>query len=185
MAKIRHPLNEIEATQIACRIVEAYGGSINFYRLMKLLYVVEHEAWDKLEQPAIGGTYFSMEAGPLIGEMADAVNKGAYRNWSEHLSQKPRGPGTEVFLLLSAGRDEISDALLEIIDDVVQRTRSWDNEHLKRYCHRFGEYRQPSPGKRLPIQAEDILKAAGKSDEKIKKLQGESELWSKLEAALA
>jgi len=185
MAVIRHPLNEIEATQIACHIVEAYGGHINFYRLMKLLYVVEHESWVKLEQPAIGGTYFSMEAGPMISETADAVNKGTFQVWSRHLSKKPRGKGNDVCLVEPAGRDEISDALMAIINGVIQQTKPWDNERLKQHCHDFGEFQEPAPGKRLPIEAEDILQAAGTPQERIKKIQAESELWNKLDAALA
>lgn len=179
-------MNEKEATQIACRIVEAHGDHINYYRLMTLLYIVEHEAWEKLERPAIGGTYFSMKAGPVIREMAEAVTKGTLEIWSAHLSTEAAHQDTRVRLLVSAGRDDISDALLEIIDGVIQRTRSWDDERLKKYCHEFGEFKEPvPPKKRLPIEAEEILRAVGKSTERIEKLQAESELWTKLEAALA
>jgi len=147
MLKIRHPIQDKEATQIACRIVEGYGGHINFCRLMQLLYVFEREAWDKLEHPAIGGAYFSTQAGPMISELGDTAKLGRFQIWSTHLSKKAQGEAAEVCLLGPAGRDDISDALLAIIDSVIERTRAWKNQRLQMYCRNLEEYKQPSSPK--------------------------------------
>jgi hypothetical protein len=188
---ISHPLNEAEMTQIACRIVAAYGGHINFFRLVKLLYIVEHESWKQLDQPAMGGRYFSLEDGPMISETSDAAkpeNAEKFKIWWEHLKSRPYGNGSEITLIKPAGRDEIPDQLLRIVDAVVSKTRKWKNEQLKNHVHNveiFREYKKPSPGCRFPIAAEEILNGVGKSPEKIKKLQFESEEWRKFDAALA
>jgi len=133
----------------------------------------------------MGGTYFSLSAGPMISETANAVKKGNLSFWSKHLSTRQREKDLAVTLVQPAGRDEISDALLEIVDDIVQRTKSWKNDTLKVHCHKLAEYTEPPPHRRLTITVEKILKATGKSPERIKKLQLESELWNKLDAALA
>ncbi len=193
---ISHPNNESEMTQIACRIVEAYDGHINFFRLVKLLYIVEHESWNKLDQPAMGGEYFSLEGGPMISETANATKpkySEKFQFWAAHLKTteyKKAGDvkGSEISLVKSAGRDEIPDALLKIVDDVISQTQGWKNKQIEDYVHdvkKFAEYKKPSPGGRLPIEAEEILGGFGKSPEKIKKIQAESEQWRMFEAALA
>jgi hypothetical protein len=190
---ISHPIKEAEMTQIACRIVEAYGGHINSFRLVKLLYIVEHESWKKLSQPAMGGEYFSMEAGPMISETSNAAkpeNAETFKIWSEHLRTKGyekagKKVATEIEIIKPAERDEISDALLKIVDEVVIKTKGWNNETLKLCVHKFKEYKEQPKGGRFPIEAEEILEGVGKSPEKIKKLQSESEGWRKFEAALA
>jgi hypothetical protein len=188
---ISHPLNEAEMTQIACRIVEAYGGQINFFRLVKLLYIVEHESWKQLSQPAMGGEYFSLGEGPMISETADATKPEFAENfkiWTQHLEKVKfgNGNGSAIKIIKPAGRDEISDALLAIVDNVIIKTKNWKNDPtLKNYVHALKEYKKPAAGGRLPIQAEEILEGVGKSPEKIKKIQSESEEWRKFEAALA
>ena len=188
---ISHPNNESEMTQITCRIVEAYGGHVNFFRLVKLLYVIEHESWEKLNQPAMGGEYFSLWDGPMISETSDAPkpeNAEKFKIWWKHLKSTPYGKGSEVTIVKPAGRDEISDALLGIVDAVIVKTRYWTNDQLKTCVHdvkNFKEYQQPPKGSRLPIEAETILAGVGKSPQKIKKLQSESEQWRMFEAALA
>jgi len=185
-----HPFNEREATQIACRIVAAYGKEINFYRLVKLLYIVEREFWTQLEQPAMGGAYFSMKDGPMISETSDAAkpaNAAKFPIWAAHLKQTPYedGRGNKITLLKDAGRDDISDALLEITDRVIATTKSWNNRILKAHCHSFKEYKEPPPGRTVPIQAGAILMAEGKSPTEIEKLQAESNLWKGVDAVLA
>jgi len=195
---ISHPLNEAEMTQIAFRIVRAYGGHINFFRLMKLFYIVEHESWKHLSQPAMGGEYFSLEDGPMISEAANATkpeHADDFKIWSEFFETIPykignKIKGSEIKIRdgKMAGIDEIPSALLKIIDAVISQTRCLKNEQLKAIVHdvkRFKEYKQPPTGRRFPIKAEEILEGVGKSPEKIKKIQAESEEWKKFEAALA
>jgi hypothetical protein len=185
---IRHPLREAEATQIACRIVEAYGGEINLYRLIKLLYLVERRSWIELGQPAMGGAYYSLPDGPMISETAEAANPqnaARFAIWARHLQQISRERGSATVLLTPAGREDISDALLDIVDSVISMTKSWKNQALKDYCHTFKEFKTPPVQGRLRIEAEEILQAGGRSQETISKLQSESELWSTLRAVLA
>jgi hypothetical protein len=193
VSQISHPNNEAEMTQIACRIVESYGGKINSYRLVKLLYIIEHLSWEKFNKPAMGGRYFSMESGPMISEVADAMkpeNADNFKIWCEHLKvtdyiKDGEKKATQIESVKPAGRDEISDALLKIIDSVYRQTKSWSNPTLKKYVHDLKEYKEQKKGFCAPIEAEEILSAVGKSPEKIQKLQSESEEWRLFKAALA
>jgi hypothetical protein len=178
--------DEREATQIACRIVEKYGGHIDYYRLVKLLYVVERRAWQELKCPAMGGTYFSLPKGPIISEAVNACKQqDDFPFWAEHLCKQPRGSGSCVKLLKPSGRDEISDALLQLVDAVISETRSWDNKKLAAYVHQFKEFENPGEGKRKEIPASRIVAVGGLSQEEITKLEAEFALWNKLEEALA
>lgn len=188
---ISHPLKEAEMTQIACRIVEAYGGRINFFRLVKLLYVIEHFSWEKLNQPAMGGEYFSLPDGPMISESADASKPELaehFKIWTQHLEKvkSSTGRGSDIKIIKTAGRDDLCDDLISIVDGVIKKTRYWKNDpELKDFVHALKEYKQPAPGKRIPIETEEILVGVGKTPEKIKKLQSDSEEWTSFKAALA
>jgi hypothetical protein len=98
----------------------------------------------------------------------------------------PRGGGNAIVLLKPAGRDDISDALLEIVDDVISTTKTWRNKRLQEYCHTaLKECKRPPIGGGLRIEAEEILIGADKSEAQIRRLQAESVLWSNFEAAVA
>ncbi len=186
--KMNQPFNEPQAVQVASRIIKAYGGHINFYRLAKLLYLTERASWIKLEEPAIGGTYFSLSDGPMIQETTDAANKnGNFPIWEQFLQTKPLKNGKEVTTKPSAdpGCDMLSEALIQIIDQLVAETHAWKNTEIKVHCHSLKEFKSPANSGRSPIDTEDILKAGGKSAQRVKTLQAEIALWDKVDALFA
>ena len=125
----------------------------------------------------------------MISETANAakpLNAGIFKIWAGHLQMQPHGKGSAIVQIRAAGRDDISDALLEIVDGVIAETKRWKNEDLKAYCHKaLKEYKEPPAGGRVAIDAEHILMAEGRTEAQIAKLQVESEFWNNFEAALA
>jgi hypothetical protein len=184
---IPHPILEAEAVQIAYRVVESYGGDINFYRLAKILYLIERETWIATGSPAMGGTYFSLEDGPMVSETTNAANNDlrSLPAWGEHLKTVPSvHGGSEVRTVKPPGRGMISDAVLRIVDDVVKKTRRMKKDELKKLCHDLGEFKEPPKGGRIPIEAEEILEAGGWDTERIEAEKRQAALWGKLEAVL-
>ena len=71
---IRFKFNEKKTTQVASLFIEKEGGTINYMKLIKLLYFADREALVSWERPLTGDTYFSMKHGPVLSNVLDIIN---------------------------------------------------------------------------------------------------------------
>lgn len=172
---MRPRFNERKATQAAARLLELRGGRMSYLKLIKLLYLADREALLRWGRPITTDRCISMDRGPVLSRVLDLVadgeDPGAPCIWAKHISS----PGNfEVQLTSEAGRDELSNAEVDLLDEVFhehgKKTR-WD---LVKLTHTLPEWKDPQ-GSAIPITDRDILKAGGKSDLEIAAIEDELE----------
>jgi uncharacterized phage-associated protein len=155
------------ATEIAAFIIEKVGvnGEINHTKLLKLLYIVERNALFLWKRPIIGGTYVSMNQGPLSSDIYDLIKK-TYPSvsgfWERYIVKSSK---YDVRLIDSPGTGHFTKALRKIIDTALNDhgKKTWDE--LSRYCHEnFKEWQDPS-GSSRQIPYEAIFEAEGRGEE--------------------
>jgi len=158
----RYAFDERKATQAAGLIISKAGGSLNYMKLIKLLYLANREAFRRWGRPIIPDSYFSLPKGPILSTVLNLINEepppGTDSFWIKHISAPD---AYKVHLIGDPGTDELSSIEMSILDNVVKRYREMDEWKLVEWCHRnLSEWRNPQ-GSCIEIPPEQILKAVG------------------------
>lgn len=167
MARILTRFDERKTTAAAAYLLGKAGGQMPYLRLIKLLYLADRESWRRYDRPITGDRYVSMKFGPVLSETYDLICNEELRAsegspWSKTISTA----GYDVKLTGNADVGPLSEAEIEILDEVCQLTEKLDRWRISELTHSLPEWEDPE-GSSVPISPESILKALGKSPEEI------------------
>lgn len=143
-------------------------------KLIKLLYLLDREAFVRLGRPVTHDSYSSMPHGPVPSFTLDRINEpeesiGSY--WDTYIAPKANN---EVSLRDRRGApsDQLSPAEEALIDEVFAKFGRMTRWQLRDYTHTLPEWEDPH-GSSRPIDPATFLKQAGYSDEDLAALEGE------------
>lgn len=152
-----------KASQMTALFLLKAGGPLSRVRMMKLLYFADRESLKRYGESITGDAPYSMPQGPVLTTTYDLM-KGEKRSpeWEKRLRDvyhvELREGVTEESL------DDLSQADVEIIDEVWDRFGGMDEEELVAYVHGLPEWTDPA-GSSLPIDFRTLLKAVGIPDD--------------------
>lgn len=159
--------NEEKATQFACYLIKRRGGSkINVLKLMKLMYLIDRETLLRWGWSLTGDAYVSMPRGMVLSRTYNLVNEESFppSYWKTYVSAPEN---YDVRLIQEPGTDELSDAEIQLIDELYEKyghMNRWklvDNVH-----HQLPEWVDPN-GSSIPIEYRAVLEEAGKSEQEV------------------
>lgn len=166
-----HPEKAVEA---AATFLKLHGKPMKYLGLLKMLYIADRVALQRMEQPITGDHYVSMDYGPVLSGVYDLI-KGkpvddALPLWSKFIS--PRNTNY-ISLLDDPGNEELCEEEEEIIQQVYKLFGHLDPFDVAEWTHDLPEWQDPH-GSAIPIAVEEVLKNLGKSDEEIDEIQQEA-----------
>ncbi|MDZ8138842.1 MAG: Panacea domain-containing protein [Nostoc sp. DedQUE04] len=180
--EIRFKFHPEKAVEVACLFLKLHGKPMSYLGLLKLLYMADRIALERLEQPITGDRYVSMNYGPVLSRVYDLIKgldvPGAKDLWSRYISS--RDPRYKIYadytvsLREYPGDDELSEAEVKIIEQVYAKYGHIDPFDLAETTHLFPEWVNPY-GSAIPISVEEVLKNVGKTDEDIERIREEFE----------
>lgn len=161
------------------------GGTMNYMKLIKLLYIIDREALSLWERPITGDTYVSMKHGPVLSNVLELINYGENVSsyWFKYIGE-PVGYSVKL-LECDPGQDLLNKKEIELIlktwDDFKELS-PWD---MVDFCHGvLPEWKDPGEGA-IPIRIDEILKVRGRSDDEIKEIEEEVNNLAYLKEILA
>ena len=171
-----HPrFNEKKATQLAARILKGAGKPYAYLSLIKLVYLIDREAFNRRGVAVSTDVYFSLPHGPVVSGIMSLAKGESFTEqgfWSRHIA---RSEQYDIELTESAGEDELSEFEMALADEVFAEygRKSWTE--LRDLVHDFPEYVEPSEDKhgerRVRLSIEDILRGLQKTDEEVEQAQ--------------
>lgn len=155
--------------QMAAFFMNKEGGEIDILKLMKLLYLADRESIDRYGEPISYDRMISMDHGPVLSTALNLTNgllSGPdAEQWDAWISDRANH---RVSILRDATReslDHLSDADIEVLEAVWAQFGQMTKWEIRDYTHdKLGEWRNPN-GSSLPINAIDLLRELGRSDE--------------------
>lgn len=176
MTDVNFRFDITKATEVACQFLKREGGSINIMKLVKLVYLLDRLSLDRRGIPVVGGKYFSLPNGPITSELLDLINSGCLWGekdcrWDEFISDRAEHV---VALIQEAPRDHLSDAEMDLIEEVYREHGNKDQWQLRDWCHAHCEEWTRLERGRDCISIEKIAQALGKSDQQIQRLAEEA-----------
>lgn len=172
-ARIRFRFNEESATAAAALLLHREAGRMPYLRLMKLMYLAERECLRRFGRPMIGDQYVAMEHGPVLSTVLDLIRGTPGTESSVWAASITEPADYQVGLKGTPNWSALSDAEIEILENVSQFYREFDRWRLRDFTHTLPEWIDPGKSSEV-IPPETILRAVGKSDEEIEEIRQRS-----------
>ena len=156
----RTKFNEQRSTETATKLLHLKGGRSDFWWIIKMLYLVDREAYLRWERPITYDHYRSLPFGPVSISIYNIIIRRIPSTvWKQYILTLPGQK--EVMLNGSpAPIRKLSKADEEIIEDVFAKYGSMSGGELVDYTHTLPEWKDPKVvGKVTPINLLDLLGA--------------------------
>jgi len=177
------PVDHTKATEAVARLLEKSKGKADYLRIIKLIYLADRDSLIRRGVPIVGGHYFSMRKGPAVGEVMDFVCQRNAPKWQDHIDVLR---GHSLALLAIPQYQHLSQSEIEILDAVVEEHEARTTDDLVRWCHQYcPEYESVWFNGRRDISVESVLRAGGKTAERISRLVKQATEQIELSQALA
>lgn len=164
-----------KAVEAAAVLLKLHGKPMKYIGLLKMLYIADRIALDRMEQPITGDTYVSMDYGPVLSGVYDLIKQNTcadddFSLWAKHISSSKE---KSISLLQDPGNEELCEEEEEILQEVYQEFGHLDPFKVVDWTHDLPEWQAPH-GSSIPIETHDILKHLGKSSVEIDEIRQET-----------
>jgi uncharacterized phage-associated protein len=166
---VRFRFDPKKSAQAASILLRLNGGDMGKYLFIKMLYLADREAIQRLGLPITGDAAVSMEHGPVLSTIYDltkADRPNPFPDWERFISAADEETH-HIFLKDDPGTDELSLLEISILKEVYAQFRKYSWKQIKDYCHGLREYDGTVGRSSQPIPAEEIFKAVGKTSDQI------------------
>lgn len=190
---IQFKFNPKKIVQAAAIFLKLHGKPMDYLGLLKLLYMADRIALQRIEQPISGDRYYSMDFGPVLSKVYDIIKgqdlvEGSNQVWRQYITVRDpdylKSKNYRVRLLKDPGNSELCEEEEDIVCEVYNDYGHLDRFFLADLTHQFfPEWEYPN-GSAIPIAVEDILKNVGKNPEEIEEICEEVERENYLDKLL-
>lgn len=164
---------EDKATQAAALLIQWAGGTMNYMKLIKLLYVADRRALLRWGRPITFARAFSMRHGPVLSEVLDLINEGTHPGEKSVWGRAVSSPFKyEVRLNEECPADDLSDAEESVLNEVFGEYNRFDPWALVDELHKtIPEWQETESA--IPIRYRDILLRGGRTEAEIAEIESE------------
>ena len=162
-AKAMADFNIRKAVQAAAVLLKSRPDRrMNYYHLLKLLYVADRESLKETGFPVIGDRVVAMDNGPLHSTIYDFIKAGRVRSldWERHIAKD----GYFIALAEDPGTDELCPYEVEKLQQIAASPIGQDKNLARKETHGYQEYKAHyKQGTSNTIPLRDILEATGRT----------------------
>ncbi len=161
--------NEQKSTEAATLLLRLKGGRSDYWWIIKMLYLIDREAFKRWERPITYDYYESLPYGPVVMSIYNIIKKNIPSPfWKQFILTLPKYG--EVMLSGSpAIIRKLSKAEVDLINELFEEIGGLTGIELVDYTHTLPEWHDPH-GKSSPIKLEDLLKVLDYKPEEINRI---------------
>ena len=159
---MRFVFDERKAAQAASILLERAGGSMDYLKLIKLLYLADRAALIETGSPISGDRYVSMKFGPVLSNVLNLIKQAGPREdsiWHRYV----RREHFDAVLVGKAECDQLAEFDVDLLNDIFESYGNWRSWAVVNHTHALPEWTDPGETS-IPIDPADILRYAGYSD---------------------
>ena len=161
--------NELKTTQVAAILLRLDGGSMNYMKLLKIMYYIERASLLKWGRPVSYDTISSLPHGIVPSTVYGFIKRSKSffnkkTSWDKHIARLNE---YDVKLKNDPGIDELSEIEISLIKKVYEEKKIYNQWELSDQHHELPEYVDPGESS-VPLDYEYILQKSGIDDEAIK-----------------
>jgi uncharacterized phage-associated protein len=173
-AMIAFRYSESKTTQVAAIFIKKHGNTLNYTKLIKLLYLTDREALFRWERPLTGDSYVSMPKGPVLSRTYDLIDYPDLSGNRSYWHRFIRKASYDVSLIDEPGTDELSQRELNLIEQIYEQFKDKDWREMIVFCHKYlPEWKDPGDTS-TPLPIEDMLRVSKKTEKEIELIDEEA-----------
>ena len=169
---IEFVFHERKAAQAAARLLRRHGGEMEYFKLIKLMYLADRRVLIETGLPITGDRMVSMDHGPVLSRVYDLIKgeRAGDGSWRAYVGSPP---GYNVCWTGREGDEDLSEGEREVLDEVYDEFGSLHRWQLRDATHELDEWRDPDKSSKR-IDPCEIWASAGLSSEEIDILSAEA-----------
>jgi uncharacterized phage-associated protein len=159
---MKTPFDISKAAQVAHFFITRQGSEIEILKLVKLIYLTDRLSLEKRRIPVVGGSFYSLQHGPVTSEVLDLINDGTRDGdslWEQLVSNRAN------HMVATARQvpeyDALSPSELRLLEEIWQRFGARDKWDLVRWTHQHCEEWSDPSGGRIEISARKLAESFG------------------------
>jgi hypothetical protein len=160
---IHFKFNEKKVTQAAAFLIKQAGNTLNYTKLIKLLYLADRKALKTWERTISGDSYYSMKKGPVLSNTLDLIHYPDNSFWHKHITTS----GYDVILSADPGTTLLQPNEIKFLKSLSDEHKNRDWKAMIKYCHDCCDEWQHPGDTAIPLQVEDILRTLNKTAREI------------------
>ena len=174
---------EKRATQAAARLLVLSGGSMEYLKLMKLLYISDRKALVEMGRPITFDRFVAMKHGPVLSQTLNLMKRTATAEyWGRYISPPDQ---YQLHLLVDdPPHEKLSRAEEAIVDGVFADYGHYDKYSLRDLTLTFPEWHDPGDSSQT-IAVHELLIAQGLTEDDASAIEAALEDDAALDALLA
>jgi uncharacterized phage-associated protein len=155
MSNIKFPFDTNKAIQAVLWLLHRNNGAMDKLTLVKMMFFADREHLVKYGRPVIGGTYYTMEHGPVSSELLDLIN--SIKNSGNKIPLKLSDHNIKA--TDSPNANFLSESDVTILDNIYQAYGHLDGFKLRDITHELKAYKKNTPpqGSRSELPYEDFF----------------------------
>lgn len=161
--------NLVKTTEAASLFLQLHKGRMKYLMLLKLLYLLDREAFSRWERPVTYDTYASLPYGPILSKTYDIIRSSGenYGYWKKYIKTTSNA---QVELTGNPPKiKKLSPAEIGLINELNAVYGKYDPFVLADKMHGLPEYKNPGKSS-SPIPLEDLLSAVKYTPEDISRI---------------
>ena len=169
-----HPEKAVQAAALLLKLHKNISGqeTMKYLGLLKMLYIADRVALERMDQPITGDRYYSMRYGPVLSGVYDLIKGNSVDNalplWSKYISPRRGYKNCYISLLLDPGDEELCEEEEDVIREVYAKLGHLNPFDVAEWTHFLPEWQQPDPiNSRVKIEVDKLLEYLHKSKEEI------------------
>lgn len=177
--------DELKAAQVAAHLIERHGGTLNYMKLVKLMYLADRAALLSLGAPITGDRTFSLKHGTILSEVLNLVRGvSTAQIWSRYVGHHV---GYDVSALESPDMRALSEEELVILEQTDKEYGGMTPWELRQFTHGLPEWEDPDDSCiEIPIEKIlDVARADQSTREKVKERAENAEFLEEIRRAAA
>jgi uncharacterized phage-associated protein len=178
---MKYEFDEIKATQASAYLIKKYGGTLNYLKLMKMLYIANRQSLLECGSPIVPDSFVSMKYGPVLSNLYDKINLSSSKTessfWNEHLKVS----NYSITLVKDPDNGKLSRRSMRILDEIDKQWHEKPPFEIAQWTHdnkNIPEWSNPGDSS-IPIAIEKILHTLGKNSAEIRYLTREEKQYQK------
>lgn len=176
--------NEQKSTEAASLLLHLKGGRADFWWIIKMLYLIDREAFKRWERPITYDFYKSLPYGPVVMSIYNIIKKNLPSLfWKRYIVTLPKE--SEVMLTGSPAKiRKLSKAEIDLINELYKEFGNRSGKELVKYTHTLPEWRDPHDGAAIPIELPDLLTVLDYKPDEIERITSEINQEKSLDAII-
>ncbi|MCA6079860.1 MAG: SocA family protein [Endomicrobium sp.] len=170
-------MNLEKIIQIVNYILQKYNFTLNYTKLLKILYIADRECLRRWDFAISEDTYCAMKQGMVLSGLYSFITQEADESSQARWNSCFKKDGDNDLCSIvkeNCSYDELSKAEIEILDEVDKKYHSKDWKFLvDEIHHNFREWKEVDEKKEkssVKVKKETILLSLGRSEDEIKEI---------------